>query len=117
MPAATSISYGREYFTKERTTIATVPVGYGDGYGRRLTHKAEVLVHGRRFPVVGTICMDQIMVDLGMKSEIHVGDEVTLLGTDRNESISVWDVADNIGTIPYEIFTGIATRVPRVYIS
>jgi alanine racemase len=117
VPPATSISYGREYFTKSRTTIGTVPVGYGDGYSRRLTHKAEVLVHGRRFPVVGTICMDQFMVDLGLDSDIHVGDEVTLMGTDGNESISAWDIADNISTIPYEIFTGIAERVPRVYIS
>ena len=117
VPAARSISYGREYFTKDRTIIGTIPVGYGDGYGRRLTHKAEVLVHGRRFPIVGTICMDQIMVDLGLNSEIHVGDEVTLLGTDGNENISVWDLADGISTIPYEVFTGIAARVPRVYIS
>ena len=116
-PANTSISYGREYFTESRTTIVTVPAGYGDGYGRRLTNKASVLIRGRKFPVVGTICMDQLMVDVGLKSEIHVGEEVTLLGNDGSESVSAWELAESIGTIPYEVFTGITARVPRVYIS
>ncbi|MBI1806127.1 MAG: alanine racemase [Ignavibacteria bacterium] len=116
VPSGTSISYGRKYTTACRTKIATVPIGYGDGYGRRLTNRSEVLINGQRHRVVGTICMDQIMVEIGMDSAIHVGDEVTLLGKDGNETISAWDLSEKLGTIPYELFTGITARVPRVFI-
>lgn len=111
-----SISYGRTYTTKSKTRIATIPIGYGDGYSRRLTNKGEVIIHGKRYPVVGTVCMDQLMVDIGVQSNVHVGDDVVLIGTEGTETISTWDVADKLGTIPYEIVTGIAERVPRVYI-
>ncbi|HUL42888.1 MAG TPA: alanine racemase [Bacteroidota bacterium] len=114
--AGTSISYGRLYTTKTRTKIATVPVGYGDGYNRKLTNRGEVLIRGRRYPVVGAVCMDQIMIDVGLEADIHVGDDVVLLGSDHGESISAWDIADKVGTIPYEIFTGITARVPRIFI-
>lgn len=116
VPASTHISYGRKYTTTKKTKIVTVPIGYGDGYGRRLTNRSEVLIKGRRYPTVGTICMDQLMVEIGMDSSIHVGDEVTLLGTDANETISAWDLSEKLGTIPYELFTGISARVPRVFI-
>jgi alanine racemase len=112
----TSISYGRKYYTKTRTKIATVPIGYGDGYSRRLTNRTEVLIKGKRYPVVGTICMDQCMVDVGVGTEVHVGDDATLVGNDGNESISAWNIADTLGTIPYEVLTGITSRVPRVLI-
>ncbi len=112
--AGTSISYGRRYVTPERTRIATVPIGYGDGYSRRLSDSASVLIGGRRYPVVGTICMDQLMVDIGMEHPVHVGDNVVLLGRDGEESIGAWDLAAALGTIPYEVFTGIAARVPRI---
>ena len=112
-----SISYGRTYFTKTATKIATVPVGYGDGYPRRLSNQAEVLIQGKRYPVVGTICMDQIMVDVGIHLTIHVGDDVVLIGTSGDESITAWDLAKKLDTIPYEILTGISERVPRVYLN
>lgn len=116
VPAATSISYGRQYFTRAATSIATVPIGYGDGYSRRLSGQAEVLINGRRYPVAGTICMDQLMVDLGTGSGCRIGDDVTLLGRDGAEEISAWELADRSGTIPYEIFTAVTARVPRVYV-
>ena len=114
--AGTSISYGRTYMTKTKTRIVTVPIGYGDGYSRRLTNQGEVLIHGKRFPVVGTVCMDQLMVDVGLNTSVHVGDDVVLIGNNGNESITAWDIADTVGTIPYEVFTGITARVPRIYI-
>ncbi|MBI5214956.1 MAG: alanine racemase [Ignavibacteriae bacterium] len=116
-PANTSISYGRRYFTKTATKIATVPIGYGDGYNRGLSNKAEVLIHSKRFPVVGTICMDQIMVDVGMHSTIHVGEDVVLIGTSGDETITAWELAEKLGTIPYEILTNISERVPRIIIN
>lgn len=110
--AKTSISYGRTYFTDSSTMIATVPVGYGDGYSRRLTNRTDVLIRGRRYPVVGTICMDQLMVDVGKNSDIAIGDDVVLIG----ESITAWDIAERSGTIPYEVLTALHERVPRQYI-
>lgn len=109
-----SISYGRRYTTSRDTRIATLPIGYGDGYPRLLTNRTSVLIGGVRYPVVGTICMDEIMVDLGPESRAVVGDEVILLGADGDERIDAWELASTIGTIPYEITTGIAHRVPRV---
>ncbi|HTK83116.1 MAG TPA: alanine racemase [Bacteroidota bacterium] len=115
VPANTSVSYGRKYYTKSDTRIATVPIGYGDGYSRRLTNNTAVLIGGRRFPVVGTICMDQIMVDVGMNPAVSVGDEVVLVGRQGQEEITMWELADTLGTIPYELLTGILPRVPRIY--
>jgi alanine racemase len=113
--AGTSISYGRKYVTDSPSTIATVPVGYADGLNRNLTNKAEVLIHGRRYPLVGTICMDQVMVNLGASSNAEIGDDVTLIGVEGDEEISAWDIADKLGTVPYEICCAISDRVPRVY--
>jgi len=115
VPAGTSISYGRTYFTKAKTKIATVPIGYADGYSRSLSNKAYVLVRGRLCPVVGTICMDQLMIDTGEDGSVQVGDEVTLIGSSGGETITAWDIAEQTGTIPYEVLTGIGERVPRVY--
>jgi len=112
-----SVSYGRKYFTSHRTRVATIPVGYGDGYCRRLSNNAEVLIHGKRFPVIGVVCMDQIMVDIGYEGNVHVGDDVILIGRENGEEISVWELTDKIGTVPYEFLTGIAARVPRNNIS
>jgi len=114
VPAGRSIGYGRTYFTKSPTRIATIPVGYGDGYSRMLSHKVEVLIRGKRFPGVGTVCMDQMMVDVGHDTTIHVGDDVTLIGKDGNEEISAWDIAKKVGTNHYEVLCMIAARVPRV---
>ncbi len=112
----TSISYGRKYIATADTTIATIPIGYGDGLSRSLTNKAECIINGRKYPVVGTVCMDHVMADIGTKGEVEVGDEVTLIGKDGTQVISCWDVAEKIGTIPYEITCLITPRVPRLYI-
>ena len=111
----TSISYGRKYYTKEKTKIATIPVGYGDGYPRSMSNKADVLINGNRFPVVGAVCMDQIMVDLGLNSGVNVGDDVVLYGKQGADEITMDEAAENAGTIPYEICCWINERVPRVY--
>ncbi|GFO53007.1 alanine racemase [Geomonas sp. Red276] len=114
----TPISYGRRFIADKRTLIASVPVGYADGYPRSLTNKGEVLIRGQRARVAGTVCMDWIMLDVTDVEGVTVGDEVTLLGPDPlGGSISAEELAQKAGTIPYEIFCGIATRrVRRVYI-
>jgi alanine racemase len=113
--AGVSISYARRYVTSARTAIATIPIGYADGYFRVLTNRTAVLIRGQRFPVVGTICMDHIMADLGPVTDVEEGDTVTLIGTDGAESISGWDIAGILGTIPYEVTCAIAPRVWRRY--
>lgn len=115
VPVGTGISYGLRYVTTRETTIATVPIGYADGYSRRLTGKCSALIHGQRVPVAGTVCMDQIMLDVG-DIPVAEGDTVTLIGTDGKETISAWELAVATATIPYEILTGISSRVPRVYL-
>lgn len=112
-----SISYGRRYIASKRSLIASVPVGYADGYSRSLTNKGEVLIRGQRARVAGTVCMDWIMLDVTGIEGITVGDEVTLLGPDpKGDAITAEELAEKAGTIPYEIFCGISTRrVRRVY--
>ena len=113
----TSISYGRRYIASKRSLIASVPVGYADGYPRSLTNKGEALIRGKRARVAGTVCMDWIMLDVTGIEGITVGDEVTLLGPDpAGDAITAEEMAEKAGTIPYEIFCGISTRrVRRVY--
>jgi alanine racemase len=111
----TSISYGRRYVTSGETWIATIPVGYGDGYSRLLTGKGDVLIRGKRYPIAGTICMDQLMVDVGSETDVREGDRVTLLGQEGGESIWCWELAGKIGTIPYEITCLVTSRVPRLF--
>lgn len=113
--AGMSISYGRKYFAKRDTRIAVVPVGYGDGFTRLLSGKASVLIKGKKYPVAGTITMDHLMVDVGNDVEIQQGDEVVLIGKSGDGSITAWDIASSLGTIPYEILCAINNRVPRVY--
>ena len=114
----TSISYARRYTASERRLIASVPVGYADGYDRTLTNRGEVLVRGERARVTGAVCMDWIMVDVTGIPGVAVGDEVTLLGCDRQGScVRAEELAGWAGTIPYEIFCGISKRVPRVYLN
>ena len=112
--AGESVSYGRRFVATKRTKIATIPIGYADGYPRLLTGKTEALIHGKRFPVIGTICMDQIMIDVGNR-DVVVDDEVVLIGRQEKEKIDAWDLASRMGTIPYEICTNISSRVPRTY--
>ncbi|MDP2360921.1 MAG: alanine racemase [bacterium] len=111
--AGAGVSYGHLWRAPHRTRLATVPVGYGDGYPRGMTGRAEVLIRGRRLPVVGAICMDQLMVDLGPDGTAYNGDEVVLVGRQGDDEIRVEDLARWQGTIPYEILTGISERVPR----
>lgn len=110
-----SVSYGRKYVAPADTTIAIVPIGYGDGFSRSLSNKSEVLIRGRRFPCVGTICMDHLMVEVGTPDACSTGDPVTLIGVEGDESISCWDIAEKMGTIPYEVTCLITPRVERVF--
>ena len=115
VPAGTSISYGRRYRTSRDTLIATVAAGYADGISRRMTNQMSVLIRGRKYPAVGTICMDQFMIDLGPSAEAVEGDDVTIIGRDNTVRITAWDVAKTIGTIPYEVCCAVSERVPRIY--
>jgi len=112
--AGNPVSYGGEWAPSAQTRVVTLPVGYGDGYARAMSGKAEVIVHGKRYPVVGRICMDQVMVSIGGDSAYN-GDEVILLGRQGAAAISIEEMAAWAGTIAHEILTSINTRVPRVY--
>jgi alanine racemase len=115
MPEGHPISYGRRWITPRRTHIAVLPVGYADGVRRGLTNKGEVLIQGKRYPMVGTVTMDQIMVDVG-DDPVRPGDEVVLWGESAQGTIQVAEVAEKVGTIPYELTCGVSQRVKRVYI-
>ncbi|MDR0645406.1 MAG: alanine racemase [Treponema sp.] len=108
-----SISYGKTWTASEDTTVGTVPIGYGDGLPRLVSNRHAILIHGKRYPLVGRICMDQCMVDMGRDSSIERWEEVTIFGA--KPALSVADIADIVGTIPYEITCNINKRVPRVY--
>lgn len=110
------ISYGRTFKTSRKSVIATIPVGYADGYSRLLSGKAKVIINGKAAPVVGRICMDQCMVDVTDVGEIKVGDEVILLGEENGIKYDADDMAKDIGTINYEIICMLKQRIPRVYI-
>ncbi len=109
------VSYGSTWESDHMVRVVTVPVGYGDGYFRALSNRAEVLIGGKRYPVVGRICMDQFMVNIEWDSAYN-GDEVILIGGEGAAAITVEQVAEWAGTIPYEILTNINTRVPRIYL-
>ena len=110
------VSYGSTWQSDHPVRVVTVPVGYGDGYFRSMSNRAQVLIRGKKYPQVGRICMDQLMVNIENDSAFN-GDEVTLLGETGSLSITAQELADWAGTIPYEILTNINTRVPRVYIT
>ena len=116
LPAGRGISYGRTYITNRETVVATVPVGYADGYPRCLSNRGQVLIHGQFCPILGRVCMDQMMVDVSALTDVKIGDTVTLVGTDGNQRISVEDVADNAYSFNYEFVCGVSRRVPRVYL-
>jgi alanine racemase len=114
LPEGVGVSYGRRWVTPGASRIATLPVGYADGYPRSLSDKAEVLIHGHRAPVRGAVCMDLVMIDVtNVPATVEVGDEVVLLGAQGEQRITAWDLAGWAGTIPYEILAGISARVPR----
>ena len=109
------ISYGRTFVVKKGTWIATIPVGYGDGYSRHLSNRGHVLIKGRRAPIVGRVCMDMSMVDVGHLKNVRPGDDVVLIGTQGRETITTEELARLTGTIPYEVVCNIGRRVPRIY--
>ncbi len=116
VPPGTSISYGCTYTTDREARIATLPLGYADGYRRALSNRAEVLVRGRRAKVVGSVCMDQMMVDVTDIPAVSMGDEVVLMGKQGEEEISAEELAGLLGTINYEVVTTVGGRVPRLYL-
>lgn len=111
------VSYGRDFTAKKDMTIATIPIGYADGYTRILADNGgEILVSGKRCKIIGRICMDQLMVDLGDLEDVKIGDIVTIIGNDKKECISADEIARLRSTINYEVICDIGARVPRVYI-
>ena len=116
VPAGTPVSYGWTCFTDRETMIATVPVGYADGYLRNLSNQGEVLIRGKRARILGRVCMDQMMVDVTDIPEAEEGDLVTLIGRDGDEQITVEELAERSHGFHYEIICGIGMRVPRVYL-
>ena len=117
LPAGREISYGGTYVTTAETRVATVPVGYADGYRRSLSGKFHCLIHGKKAPILGRICMDQMMVDVTNIPETQPGDRVTLVGTDGDETITMEQIAAAADSFNYEFVCGISRRVPRIYVS
>ncbi len=114
--AETGISYGWTYKTKNNIKVATIPIGYADGYNRLLSNKVEMLAKGQKVPGVGRICMDQCMFDVTSVHTIHVGDEITLIGKEGEAQVTADDLAKHIGTISYEILCAVGKRIPRLYL-
>jgi len=111
-----TVSYGRTFRASRRTKVATIPIGYADGYSRSLSNRGQAIVRGRKVPVIGRVCMDQTMLDVTDVPGVQVGDEVVVYGDQGNETIGVEDVAAMIGTIPYDVLCAVGSRIPRVYI-
>jgi alanine racemase len=110
-----SAGYGRKWVARADTWLATVPIGYGDGIRRALTNNCEVLISGRRYPLVGTVSMDNITIEVGAPRSVRCGDRVTIIGADGPERVTAEELAGRIGTINYEVTCGVSPRVPRVH--
>ena len=108
-----SAGYGQRWRAERETSVGVIPLGYGDGVRRGLTNNAEVLVRGRRHPLVGTVSMDNLTIDLGPESEVEPGDEAVLIGSQEGETIRAEEVAVRLDTINYEVTCGLSARVPR----
>ncbi len=117
LPSDSPISYSRTFVTKRQSKIGVLPLGYADGYNRLFSNNAEVLVRGRRVPVVGRVCMDLTMVDLTEIEDVREGDEVVILGKQGNESITAYELARKAQTIPYEILTSLGSHSRKEYIN
>lgn len=115
IPRGGTVSYNRTFVAERPTRIAVLPIGYADGYSRRLSHRASVLIQGRRAPIIGLVCMDMIMIDVTDFGPVQVGETVTLIGHQGQESIWADEVSSWMDTIPYEVLCGIGPRVPRLY--
>jgi alanine racemase len=113
--AGETVGYGRTWGASRETFVATLPIGYGDGYRRGLSNAADVLIRGRRYPLAGTVSMDNITVDLGPEADVHVGERATLIGAQGGDRVLAEDLASALGTINYEITCGLTSRVPRRY--
>ena len=111
--AGVEVSYGGTYTTTRRTRLATIPVGYADGYPRQLSNKGWVLIHGQKAPICGRVCMDQFMVDVTEIQDVKAGDEVTLMGRDQDAFLGVDTLGALSGRFPYEFVCDISRRVPR----
>lgn len=116
LPEGHFISYGKRYQTRQKTKVATIPIGYADGYSRRLSNKGRVLIRGEYAQVLGNVCMDQFMVDVSHIPDIAVGDEVVVFGTQKGKSVAIEELARLTDTINYEVMCMIGKRVPRIYI-
>lgn len=116
IPAGASVGYGATYTADRPTRIATLPLGYADGYPRALSNKGRVLIHGVSCPVVGRVCMDQIMVDVSALDDVHMGDIATILGRDGDQTITAEELGDNAASFNYEFVCGVGLRVPRKYV-
>ena len=116
VPAGTPVSYGRTFTAEHEMRIATVPIGYADGYPRRLSNKMSMLVNGHRAPVIGNVCMDQTMLDVTGIDNVFEGKQITVFGKDGGAYISVDELAEKAGLINYEVLCSLSRRVPRVYI-
>ena len=114
--AGECIGYGATFQTNRRSSIATLPVGYADGYSRLLSNRGEVLIHGKRASVIGRVCMDQTIIDVTDIPNVNIGDEVVLYGKQQGEYISVEEIAAIMQTISYEVLCAISSRVPRIYV-
>ncbi len=112
-----SISYGRKYFAPADTYVATIPIGYGDGYNRRMSNNGEVLIRGRRHTISGRVCMDIVMIDLGPRTSVELGDEVVFLGRQDEDHITMEEICRKLDTLANEVCCWISSRVPRVYIN
>lgn len=117
VPRGASVSYGRTFVAQRDSRVATLPVGYADGWGRLLSNRGQVLIGGRRAPIIGRVCMDMTMVDVTGLPEVRVGDEAVLIGRQGAEEITADEVAEAQGTISYEVLCRIGPRVPRVHLT
>jgi alanine racemase len=117
LPAGRPISYGGTYITDKQTVVATIPVGYADGYRRSLSGRFYVLIHGKKAPILGRVCMDQLMVDVTDIPGVTVSDRVTLVGRDGDEVITMEEISAVADSFNYEFVCGISRRVPRIYVS
>ena len=114
-PKGEALSYSRRYFTQKESLIATLPIGYADGLNRNLSNKMQVLIKGKLAPQVGNICMDMILIDVSRIPDVKLGEDVVIFGKQGDKQISVEELADKSGTIPYELFCNVSKRVPRIY--
>ncbi|WP_028778451.1 alanine racemase [Shimazuella kribbensis] len=115
LPGGSGVSYGKTYTTSHDEWIATIPIGYADGISRQLSNKGIALVNGTRVPVIGRVCMDQLMLRVNDAMPVSIGDEVVLIGKQENQEITADEIADQLDTIHYEVVTRLGSRIPRLY--